>query len=474
MLTQIITVISWTRAAAKLRTSLPWTLKFTGMRYLFCSLFTALLFCIALAGCNDSNEGILVGEQVWMSENLNVDKFRNGDPIPEAKTDLEWNLAAVNHLPAWCYYDNDPDNGERFGKIYNWYAISDSRGIAPEGWRVPTETDWLRLADYLGGDTIAGKKLKSIDYWTNKENGNPGNGVDEFDFCGLPGGCRGKDRSFSLLGETGAWWSLANYGQDKSGIFFVYKESNSCKVNSADKAAGLYLRCIKSTEGANTAFYEENIAPINETDDGVYKYSDNDAEFTIWVSGNSWMSKLKYFSGFGENYDDANAIYKSGILLGKDLYDASGVFKFGYIYKDIINTSDSGLHLRLLKQNTNAASHQNNLDDGILSANRSKTTITFSKKDHDFGIIKQGDKVECVFQITNTGNQPLILEEIHGSCGCVTAEFSKDPIPVGQSTEIKVKFNSHGKKGKQAKSLTITANTKPIQNLLTIYADVQI
>mgnify|MGYP000138395245 CR=1 FL=1 len=118
MLTQIITVISWTRAAAKLRTSLPWTLKFTGMRYLFCSLFTALLFCIALAGCNDSNEGILVGEQVWMSENLNVDKFRNGDPIPEAKTDLEWNLAAVNHLPAWCYYDNDPDNGNYLCYLY--------------------------------------------------------------------------------------------------------------------------------------------------------------------------------------------------------------------------------------------------------------------------------------------------------------------------------------------------------------------
>ena len=151
------------------------------MKYLLCPLFTAVLFCIALAGCNDSKEGILMGEQVWMSENLNVDKFRNGDPIPEAKTDLEWNLAAVNHLPAWCYYTNDPDNGERFGKIYNWYAISDSRGIAPEGWRVPTETDWLNLADYLGGDTIAGKKLKSIDYWTNRENGNPGNGVDEFE-----------------------------------------------------------------------------------------------------------------------------------------------------------------------------------------------------------------------------------------------------------------------------------------------------
>ena len=342
------------------------------MKYSLSSLFNALLFCIAFNSCKSSKEDILVGKQVWMSENLNVDTFRNGDPIPEAKTDLEWNLAASNQIPAWCYYDNDIENGEKFGKLYNWYAITDPRGIAPDGWRVPTETDWLKLTDYLGGDSIAGKKLKSIDHWTNRENSNPGNGVDEFDFCGLPGGCRGKDRSFSLLGETGAWWSLANYGQDKSGMFFVHNESNSCRVYSADKASGLYLRCIKSAEGANTA---------------------------------------------------------------------------------------------VLYQNS---------DVGLLSANRVKTLITFSKKEHDFGNIKQGDKVECLFKVTNTGNQPLILEEIHGSCGCVTAEFSKEPIPAGESREIIVKFNSDGKKGRQAKTLTITANTEPIQNILTIYADVEI
>ena len=111
-----------------------------------------------------------------------------------------------------------------------------------------------------------------------------------------------------------------------------------------------------------------------------------------------------------------------------------------------------------------------NTENGKLSETRAKTVMTLDKKEHDFGTIKQGDQVECAFKVTNTGNQPLILEEAHGSCGCTVPDYPKDPIPAGESRDIKVKFNSTGKKGKQSKTVTITANTEPIQTIVTIHA----
>jgi hypothetical protein len=111
-------------------------------------------------------------------------------------------------------------------------------------------------------------------------------------------------------------------------------------------------------------------------------------------------------------------------------------------------------------------------EKGKASQDRAKTTITFDKTEHDFGKMKQGDQVECVFKITNTGNEPLIIEEAHGSCGCTVPDYPKEPIPGGQTRDIKVKFNSAGKKGAQTKTVTLTANTDPLQSILTIKADV--
>ena len=107
-----------------------------------------------------------------------------------------------------------------------------------------------------------------------------------------------------------------------------------------------------------------------------------------------------------------------------------------------------------------------------LSETRAKTTMAYDKKEHNFGTIKQGDQVECVFKITNTGKEPLIIEEAHGSCGCTVPDYPKDPSPAGETRDMKVKFNSAGKKGDQAKTVTIIANTDPIQSMITIKANV--
>lgn len=107
------------------------------------------------------------------------------------------------------------------------------------------------------------------------------------------------------------------------------------------------------------------------------------------------------------------------------------------------------------------------------SASRTKTTLTFDKTEHDFGRIKQGDSVECAFKVTNTGNEPLVIEDAKGSCGCTVPEYPKEPIPPGQSRDIKVKFNSAGKRDNQQKTVTLTANTDLLQSVLTIKAFVE-
>ena len=103
---------------------------------------------------------INIDKQVWMKENLTLDRFRNGDLIPEVKTSKEWEKAGDNLEPAWCYYDNDSINGEKYGKLYNWFALNDPRGLAPEGWHIPSDEEWTKLIHELGVND-AGTKLKS-------------------------------------------------------------------------------------------------------------------------------------------------------------------------------------------------------------------------------------------------------------------------------------------------------------------------
>lgn len=88
---------------------------------------------------------VIIGGQEWMAKNLDVAHFRNGDPIPEIRDIEEWEQAVLDGKPAWCYYKNDPENGKVFGKIYNYHATTDARGLIPEGWRWPTHEEWQGL-----------------------------------------------------------------------------------------------------------------------------------------------------------------------------------------------------------------------------------------------------------------------------------------------------------------------------------------
>ncbi len=174
----------------------------------------------------DSRDGktyktVTINNQVWISENLNTDKFRNGDPIPYAQTDEEWEAAAKNKQPAWCYYANDPANAAKYGKLYNWYAINDPRGLAPEGWKIPTDPDWSLLIKSFGGRIYTGKRIKSFnDFWIDSNDESVGNASESI-FCALPGGYRNYDGSFSSKGYDGYWWS--SWRQQPSSFLGRYK-----------------------------------------------------------------------------------------------------------------------------------------------------------------------------------------------------------------------------------------------------------
>jgi len=168
-----------------------------------------------VAETSESKEfkSVKIGNQEWMSASLNVDQFKNGDIIPEVKSEDDWKEAGENGQPAWCYYENDPENGEKYGKFYNWYAVNDPRGLAPEGWHVPSDDEWTELVDNLDGEKIAGGKIKETGdiYWEEPNTG----ATNETGFTALPGGLRsviGKDNYISFQAN---FWSSTDLKEEE-------------------------------------------------------------------------------------------------------------------------------------------------------------------------------------------------------------------------------------------------------------------
>jgi uncharacterized protein (TIGR02145 family) len=186
-------------------------------------------------------EIIKIGNQIWMNENLSVFTFRNGDTIPEARTHEEWRNAGKEGKPAWCYYNNDKSNEGKFGKLYNWYAVNDPRGLAPEGWHVANEKEWDYLGEYLGGKGIAGDKLKSTDIWIDE-----GHGSNISGFTAYPGGFRGNNGGFYRLGYSGYWWSADEKDSENAMIRRINHNYKLLLVFYFTKDYGYSVRCIKN------------------------------------------------------------------------------------------------------------------------------------------------------------------------------------------------------------------------------------
>jgi len=201
-------------------------------------LLISLLFLVSTG----FSQTVTIGKQVWTTKNLDVSTFRNGDAIPQAKTDEEWKRAADNEQAAWCFYGNDASNGTKYGKLYNWYAVNDARGLAPVGYHIPSEAEWTILLDYLGGEQVAGKKMKSKKGW-----GEVTKGTNSSGFSGLPGGSRDFSGWFEGSGRfyLGNWWSSTEYTKFKSIRCTVNWYDDDAKILIKSNSEGLSVRCIK-------------------------------------------------------------------------------------------------------------------------------------------------------------------------------------------------------------------------------------
>ncbi|NVN96269.1 MAG: fibrobacter succinogenes major paralogous domain-containing protein [Bacteroidetes bacterium] len=192
---------------------------------------------------------IKIGTQVWMVENLKVTHYRNGDKISNVKNSTQWRKLTTG---AYCNYDNDPTNAVTYGRLYNWYAINDSRRIAPKGWHVSSDAEWNILEKYLDNSidttyigwtgTDIGNKLKEAgtSHWFS---GN--SGTNSSNFTALPGGYRGSDGKFAGIRSLGYWWTAIVYG-----VTYTWNRSlgyGSATVGKDDdeKAVGFSLRCLK-------------------------------------------------------------------------------------------------------------------------------------------------------------------------------------------------------------------------------------
>jgi uncharacterized protein (TIGR02145 family) len=195
---------------------------------------------------------VKIGEQVWMAENLNVDRFMNGDIISHAKTNEEWIQAGNEKKPAWCYYNNDTNNGFTYGKLYNWYAVNDSRGLAPAGWHVSTNSEWYdKLLPSVGEGKLfrtgvalenrAKLNLRSEIGWPDKEKGK-----NLVGFSALPGGKRDSDGEFSKIFKNAYfWYSDIMDLKGVLGHYLYFCIGNQSILTKADHRYGFSVRCIK-------------------------------------------------------------------------------------------------------------------------------------------------------------------------------------------------------------------------------------
>ena len=194
----------------------------------------------------NSYKTVKIGTQTWMAENLKVSKYSDGTTIPNIIDNAQWSQLTTG---AWSYYNNDLANNAKYGKLYNWYAVSKTtngnKNVCPTGWHVPSDNEWTVLTGYLGGASVAGDKLKEVGT-TNWISPN----IDATNtslFSALPGGCRDGNGVYEGIGLVCGWWCSTESDTDDAWIRFLDSGSGSGSDYrfDNDKDKGWSVRCIK-------------------------------------------------------------------------------------------------------------------------------------------------------------------------------------------------------------------------------------
>ena len=199
--------------------------------------------CVAVEMDGYTYSVVLIDDQCWFAENLRSTVYADGTSIPLVTDNITW---AELSSGARCDYDNDAGNVATYGRMYNWYAVDDSRGLCPSGWHVPTDGEWTELKDYItsqGFYGTVGTALKSTSGW-------PGynyQGTDDFGFSALPGGTRNFHGSFNNIGYYGFWWSstLTSYSDDRAWARYLYHTGPGIAMDAPKIATGYSVRCLK-------------------------------------------------------------------------------------------------------------------------------------------------------------------------------------------------------------------------------------
>lgn len=185
-----------------------------------------------------SSTNVTIGNQVWKTKNLDVSTYRNGDTIPQITDMAAW---AALTTGAWCYYNNDSSNNATYGKLYNWYAVNDIRGLAPLGWHIPSKDEWSVLTYFLGGDSLAGGKMKATTLWNSPNTG----ATNQSGFTGFPGGYRNEYGAFDFAGKNGYWWFSKEHDPMSAVERSLSFDYIDCFIYFYDKRYGMSVRCIK-------------------------------------------------------------------------------------------------------------------------------------------------------------------------------------------------------------------------------------
>ena len=193
---------------------------------------------------------VAIGSQIWSTTNLDVTSYRDGTPIPQVTDPSAWANLTTG---AWCYYNNDPVNGAIYGKLYNWYAVAGihdndpstpNKFLAPTGWHIPTDTEWTTLTTFLGGEQVAGGKMKATStLWQSPNLG----ATNESGFTALPGGYRHFGQGFLEINTSGNWWSSSEINTTNAAWSrsLFNNTGNAYRLDSGYKKNGYSVRLVK-------------------------------------------------------------------------------------------------------------------------------------------------------------------------------------------------------------------------------------
>jgi len=191
----------------------------------------------------NSYKTVTIGTQQWMAENLKVTKYNDGTAIPNITDITQWSNLTTG---AWSYHNNDSANNAKYGKLYNWYAVSPTtngnKNVCPTSWHVPTDAEWTVLTDYLGGLT-AGGKMKEVG--TTSWNSPNTDATNTSLFSALPGGSRDSGGNYDYFGNNGFWWSSTEVNTYSAWFRYLsYNYGIAVRANDI-KIDGLSVRCLR-------------------------------------------------------------------------------------------------------------------------------------------------------------------------------------------------------------------------------------